>query len=431
MHLVHDRSNRTEAGFTPNEFEYNALGQRIRITDSTGTTYFVWDGIRITHEHDGAGNVTKRYTYGQSPIEGASDLIDLQDLEAGGDPHYFYHFDQVGGIHRLTAEDESTAQTLEFSPFGRMLTETGSAPNPFAFPATYRRMGDVANVGLSPTRTYDAALGRFQARDPLRQVPMVSLYVYAMGCPTTGLDPAGLQVKATFTWQKPSYTPKGFPTYIQLVKYLQKRKWHTKGTEPHGAIVPQPGATGKVQFSKMHVQKDYTPKGGGDPFDLCIMKCRMETVTVTMHTHVFYTMDTARIDTAWGTTEVLGAREKLAHEMRHVKSNEQLYGSKAFRTDFEKCAGALEIQVAWDKAEGGKERGKEECGRVLSRYLIDNCFKSAWQKARGAAIKNLRGTRAKRRQEDYLKEEHFLPYDFGKPEAVPQKHKPTAPLPYV
>jgi YD repeat-containing protein len=92
------RINSTQAGFTPNEFEYNALGQRTRITDSTGATYFVWDGIRITHEHDGAGNVTKRCTYGHSPIEGASDLIDLQDLAAGGDPHYFYHFDQVGSI---------------------------------------------------------------------------------------------------------------------------------------------------------------------------------------------------------------------------------------------------------------------------------------------------------------------------------------------
>jgi YD repeat-containing protein len=45
------RIDSTQAGFTPNEFEYNALGQRTRITDSTGTTYFVWDGIRITHEH--------------------------------------------------------------------------------------------------------------------------------------------------------------------------------------------------------------------------------------------------------------------------------------------------------------------------------------------------------------------------------------------
>jgi YD repeat-containing protein len=118
----------TESGFTPNEFEYNALGQRTRITDSTGTTYFVWDGIRITHEHDGAGNVTKRYTYGHSPIVGVSDLLDLQDLEAGGDPHYFYHFDQVGGVHKLTAEDEATAQTLEFSPCGHFLPAVRTSP---------------------------------------------------------------------------------------------------------------------------------------------------------------------------------------------------------------------------------------------------------------------------------------------------------------
>jgi YD repeat-containing protein len=35
------RIESTEPGFTPNESDYNALGQRTRITDSTGTTYFV------------------------------------------------------------------------------------------------------------------------------------------------------------------------------------------------------------------------------------------------------------------------------------------------------------------------------------------------------------------------------------------------------
>jgi hypothetical protein len=49
------RIDSTQVGFTPNEFEYNALGQPTRITDSTGTTHFVWDGIRITHEHDAQG----------------------------------------------------------------------------------------------------------------------------------------------------------------------------------------------------------------------------------------------------------------------------------------------------------------------------------------------------------------------------------------
>jgi RHS repeat-associated protein len=185
------RIDSTQAGFTPNEFDYNALGQRTRITESTGTTYFVWDGIRITHEHDGAGNVARRYTYGHSPIVGVSDLLDLQDLEAGGDPHYFYHFDQVGGVHRLTAENETTAQSLEFSPYGRILVDTGSAPNPFAFPATYVRPGDVDGLSVSPGRTYDARLGRFGQRDPEPSSSRENLCAWPGSEPVGTTDPTG------------------------------------------------------------------------------------------------------------------------------------------------------------------------------------------------------------------------------------------------
>jgi len=192
------RIDSTEGGFTPNTFEYNAQGQRTRITNSTGTTYFVWDGIRITHEHDGLGNVTKRYTYGHSPIVGVSDLIDLQHLDGGTDPHYFYHFDQVGGIHRLTDASETLAQTLEFSPFGRMLVETGSAPNPFAFPATYVRSGERDGDMYSPTRVWSALSGRFSGRDPLQVSSSVTTrYAYPVAAidstDPTGLCPSGFK----------------------------------------------------------------------------------------------------------------------------------------------------------------------------------------------------------------------------------------------
>jgi hypothetical protein len=182
----------TASGFTTNYFEYNALGQRTKMVDSTGTTHFVWDGIRITHEHDGAGNITRRYTYGHSPIVGVSDLIDLQDLEAGGDPHYFYHFDQVGGIHRLTAADETTAQTLEFSPYGRMLVETGTAPNRFSFPATYVSLSDSPSLLLSPGRVYCSSVGRFAARDT--EEPTAT-YVAFGSNPNRVPDPSGRRAR--------------------------------------------------------------------------------------------------------------------------------------------------------------------------------------------------------------------------------------------
>jgi len=158
------RIDSTEDGFTPNTFGYSALGQRMRKTDSTGTTYYVWDGLNITHEHDGSGVVTRRYTHGHTPIHGVFSLISVQDAQGC---RYCYHMDQVGGIHRLTDAWGNIIKTYEFSPFGRGLEESGAAPNDFVFPGTYLLLPDLEGYPLSPTRPYDVGLGTFVSRDPV------------------------------------------------------------------------------------------------------------------------------------------------------------------------------------------------------------------------------------------------------------------------
>ena len=194
------RIDSTEPGFTPNLFTYNALGQRISKTDSTGTTYYVWDGLNILLEHDGAGTITRRYTYGHEAIHGVAGLIDVEDVSGGS--HYFYHFDQVGGVRALTDQSAATDTTYEYSPFGRILAETaGSAPNDFAFPGTYLKLPDAPELRLSPTRCYDANAGRFGQRDREEQLPT---YAYGGGNPGRSVDPGG-----SSWWFKPPPVPPG------------------------------------------------------------------------------------------------------------------------------------------------------------------------------------------------------------------------------
>jgi RHS repeat-associated protein len=193
------RVTSTDPSFTPNYFEYNALGERVKITDSTGTTFYVWDGLNITHEHDGTGALKRRYTQGYAATEGIAQMLDLQDLTAPGDPHYFYHFDLPGGVHRLTDAAESVAQSLEFSPNGRTLLKTGTAPNPFMFPGTYLDLPDLPGMPQSKTRIVDTSIGAFLQRDVMERDGLRSRYVYGEDNPNTTVDPAGRQADDTIS----------------------------------------------------------------------------------------------------------------------------------------------------------------------------------------------------------------------------------------
>jgi YD repeat-containing protein len=153
----------TDPTSTPNYFTYNALGQRIKKVDSTGTTRYLWDGLNILLETDPSGNLTRRYTHGYARIEGVSSFI---AVEGPMQCPCFYHFDQVGGVRHLTDPYHNTIKSYAFEPFGRLLAEAGSAPNDFAFPATYIQLSELPTLRLSPTRGYDARTGRFSQRDP-------------------------------------------------------------------------------------------------------------------------------------------------------------------------------------------------------------------------------------------------------------------------
>jgi len=74
----------------------SSLGQRIRITDSAGTKWTVWDGLDILLEHDGTGGLLRRYTHGHTAIPGVGSLIAIEDAEGNV---YFYLWVLMGAWH--------------------------------------------------------------------------------------------------------------------------------------------------------------------------------------------------------------------------------------------------------------------------------------------------------------------------------------------
>ena len=133
---------------------------------------------------------TSQRTQDHRAIPGVGSLIAIEDAEGNV---YFYHMDPLGGIHRLTDIAQAVAKLYEFSPFGRILQETGSAPNEFVFPGTYLRLCDDGSLRVSPARVYDSALARFGSRDPSALKWGTPAYGYPGCSPIQNVDPSGLQ----------------------------------------------------------------------------------------------------------------------------------------------------------------------------------------------------------------------------------------------
>ena len=50
----------TEGGWTDNEVRYDGMASRAAMVDSTGMTYYAWDGIRVLKTEDDAGALRQR-----------------------------------------------------------------------------------------------------------------------------------------------------------------------------------------------------------------------------------------------------------------------------------------------------------------------------------------------------------------------------------
>jgi YD repeat-containing protein len=261
----------TDPCFTPNYFEYNGLGQRVKKVHSTGTTRYLWDGLNILLETDASGNLTRRYTHGYTPIEAVSSLI---AVEGPIRCPCFYHFDQVGGVRQLTDPYHNIIKSYAYEPFGRILAESGSAPNDFTFPATYVEVPGFHDLGLSPTRLYDVKGGRYHSRDVL---PQAGRYHGLEGRPTLAVDPSGAQEGQVVPGLKEQYI-------MQLVSYLEQQAQEVSKVVPKhsGAIVPPDPVKLRAAVEKCYVtwtakeKKDVKGKEAGalfkpDPMEILIV----------------------------------------------------------------------------------------------------------------------------------------------------------------
>ncbi len=172
-----DQTNRQTA-YGAATYSYNGDGLRMSKTVSATTSQFVWDiaeGLPLTIS-DGA------VTY----VTGSAGLP-LEQISGAGVS--YFHRDQLGSTRLLTNALGQAANTYNYDPYGNLVSQTGTAPNPFLFQGQYQDVE--SGLYYLRARYYDASVSQFIGRDPA-VMGTREPYAYTVDNPLNGIDPTGL-----------------------------------------------------------------------------------------------------------------------------------------------------------------------------------------------------------------------------------------------
>jgi RHS repeat-associated protein len=201
-----DEDNRLTSVVLPGnitiDMGYDVLGRMISRTDSTGTTYFAWDGMDCIQELAPSGELTNYYM-----PEGV--LLSFDRFRPEPRPVYgmgkygtdlYWHrsvynvmTDGLGSVRQVRDTNGVLVAQYDTDAWGNLLPSSfDSVPNGGCM---YRYVGAAGVRWDSATglyymrqRWYDPTLQRFIGRDPLRNG---NLYSYCRNNPATLVDPDG------------------------------------------------------------------------------------------------------------------------------------------------------------------------------------------------------------------------------------------------
>ncbi len=166
-------------GVTVN-YSYDALGRRIERTSiSSGLVRFVYDGADVLRELDGSGNTIADYLNGPG--------IDnkLRQITVGTTSYFLT--DHLGTTRALSDASGNIASTQSYDSFGNL---TGSASIRYTY--TGRETDLDSGLMYYRARWYEPQQGRFISEDPLAFDAGVNWYAYVENDPINSNDPLGL-----------------------------------------------------------------------------------------------------------------------------------------------------------------------------------------------------------------------------------------------
>ena len=164
-------------------YRYDPFGRRAEKISPTATSIYAYDWDSLIEETNAVGTAIARYS-------GYLNIDEPLAMLRSGVTSY-YEADGLGSVTSLTNAAGSVAQTYAYDSFGNLTTSNGSLVNSFQY--TGREFDSETALYFMRARYLDPKTGRFISEDPLRfEGKEPSFYNYVGNSPANYVDPSGL-----------------------------------------------------------------------------------------------------------------------------------------------------------------------------------------------------------------------------------------------
>jgi RHS repeat-associated protein len=184
---VRRRMTSANSSIGTTNYQLNALGQRVRKTNSLVDVVFIYDSQgHLLVESATAGVVIKEYVWLHNTPLAVMDSVGS----------YFIHPDHINTPRLLANPTGSTVwQWSQSEPFGSNPANEnpsglGIFDLPLRLPGQY--FDKESNLTYNYFRDYDSAIGRYIRSDPLGLLAGLNTYAYVLSRPLISFDPTGL-----------------------------------------------------------------------------------------------------------------------------------------------------------------------------------------------------------------------------------------------
>jgi len=210
---VESRSDTPQTSWRRVEWQYDALGRRIRQITSDGSsgTWVVAEDLKLVSdptlfgrhviELNATNVVVRTYVWGldlSGSLDGAGGVggllwVTLHTASGPAAGTHFAAYDGNGNIVALSAASDGSETALyEYGPFAEPIRITGPAANQNPFRFSTKRTDSTTDLVLYEYRVYQPSMGRWLSRDPVEERVGENLMSFLRNDPIPGIDPLGL-----------------------------------------------------------------------------------------------------------------------------------------------------------------------------------------------------------------------------------------------